>query len=334
MAVAVKTDWISTLFASGTTPKATKKDAASGVALEMLDAGSPGNDGAYDSYLLLKNGSENHTLTLVLKIYLNKILPEILPKSLRMPMFDADTPPKMFLIRPWQLAEWSAFTKNFNRECLKWNDRFWLIPPTSFSALDVKLGGRTVRPNFYCHLYVALVGSVAGAHRSIDVVNLDLKDAKTRMGLKDSELDSGAFRSDSGKYDDLDVKTRKQWSEDYSGTWHQVKNYSTVVHEVGHALGLPHVGVSHNDPLCQLAIFLDQHVPDRNSLPALYKGGSNSQVCYGNFAAPSRGANVMGGGSSFDEANAAPWASRLALHTGTKPEDWSVSQAKVAPRIN
>src|SRR5690348_1913334 len=93
MAVQVKTDWINSLFASGTTPKATKKDATSGVATEMLDTASA--DGAYDSYLLLKNGSENHTLTLVLKIYLNKILPEFLPKALRLPMLDADSPPKM-----------------------------------------------------------------------------------------------------------------------------------------------------------------------------------------------------------------------------------------------
>src|SRR4051794_38282417 len=123
MAVAVKTDWINSLFTSSATPKATKKDSTSSVALEMLDAGS--GDGACDSYLLLKNGLENHTLTLVLKVYLNKILPEILPKTLRLPMFDADTPPRMFLIRPWQLAEWTAFQKNFKSQCARWNDRFW-----------------------------------------------------------------------------------------------------------------------------------------------------------------------------------------------------------------
>ena len=333
MAVRVKTDWINTLFANGTTPKATKTDPVTGVALEMLGAPSTGADFtvAYDSYLLLKDGTQNHTLTLVLKINLNPMLPQFLPQSLRVPILDSDSPPKLFMIRPWQAAEWATFAKNFKHECAKWNDQFWLIPPASFTKLEVKRGGRTVRPNIYCHLYVTIVGSVAGSHRSINVVNLDLKDAKRRYGLKDSDLDSGAFRSDADRYDDLDVRTRKQWSQDDRGQWHQAKNYSTVAHEIGHALGLPHIGVSHNDPLCQMAIVLDQYVPNPNSLPALFNGGSNSSACYGNLGVPSRGANIMGGGSSFDEANAAPWVSRLVLHTGTKAEDWTVSRDKVQP---
>src|SRR3954469_2202866 len=134
MAVLVKTDWINTLFANGSAPKATKKDAASGVALEMLGVASTGGgfSVAYDSYLLLHDGTQNHTLTLVLKINLNPMLPQFLPRSLRLPIFDADAPPKLFLIRPWQMAEWATFSKNFVRECAKWNDRFWLVPPASF----------------------------------------------------------------------------------------------------------------------------------------------------------------------------------------------------------
>jgi len=335
MAVPVKTDWINTLFANGSTPKATKKDPASGVALEMVGApsASGGFSVAYDSYLLLHDGCQNHTLTLVLKIYLNPMLPQFLPKWLRLPILDSDSPPKVFLIRPWQTAEWTTFSKNFVRECAKWNDRFWLIPAASFTALNVKRGGRTIRPNIYCHLFVTIVGSVAGSHRSINVVNLDLQDAKSRYGLNNSDLDSGVFRSDADRYDSLDVKARKQWTQDNLGNWNQAKKYSTIAHEIGHALGLPHIGVSHNDPLCQMAIIFDQYASNPSSLPALFNGGSNSQACYGNLGAPKRGANVMGGGSSFDEANAAPWASRLALHTGTKPEDWSVSRNIVAPQF-
>ena len=335
MAVPVKNNWIDTLFANGSTPKATKTDPKFGAITEMTCTASTGAGYtvAYDSNLILHDGTQNHTLTLVLKVNLNPILPAILPKWLRMPYFDADSPPNMFLIRPWQKPEWTNFTNGFKRECAKWNDRFWLIPPAGFSALDVKVGSRTVRPNIYCHLYVTFVGSAGGSHRSINVVNLDLQDAKTRIGLKDEDLNSGAYRSDADNYDSLDVKTRKQWSEDNTGTWHEAKNYSTVVHEIGHALGLPHIGVTQQDHLCQMAIILDQYLPNPSSLPALFNGGSNASACYGKLGAPDRGANVMGGGTSFDEANAAPWASRIALHTGTKAVDWSVSRTKVPPKL-
>ncbi|WP_157605407.1 hypothetical protein [Schlesneria paludicola] len=335
MAVPVSSTWVSALFANGSVPRTTKTDPKTGLATEMICTASSGGGFtvAYDSSLILHDGCQNHTLTLVLKINLNPILPDILPTWLRLPFFDADTPPKMFLIRPWGKPEWTNFTTGFKRECAKWNDRFWLIPPASFSALDVKQGSRSVRPNIYCHLYVSIVGSAAGAHRSINVVNLDLQDAKTRLGVTDANMNSGAFRSDADQYDALDVKTRSQWSQDNTGAWHEAKKYSTVVHEVGHALGLPHIGVSHNDNLCQIAVFLDEHVPNPSALPGLFNGGSNGQACYGTFGVPDRGANVMGGGTNFDETNAAPWASRLALHTGTKPEDWAVSRTKVQPKL-
>lgn len=250
-----------------------------------------------------------------------------------MPIVDADTPPKVFMIRPWQAAELALFKKKFKRECAKWNDHFWLVPPVGFSTLDVKLGTKTVRPNIYCHLYVDMAASPAGAHRSINVVNLDLADAKTRHGLKPRDLDSGAFRSDADQYDSLDVNTREQWSQDNTGKWHKARRYSTIVHEIGHALGLPHIGVTHKDPHCQVALVLDKLFPNATSLPGLYNGASNSSACYGDMAVRARGANVMGGGTSFDEANAAPWASRLALHTGTKATDWSVSLKKVPPKF-
>lgn len=333
MTVKVKTDWITSLFPNGNTPSAVKTDAKSGAVTEMSCAASAsgGFSVAYDSSLILKDGTQNHTLTLVLKINLNQMLPQILPASLRLPIFDADTPPRMFLIRPWQIAEWNQFIIRFKREAAKWNDNFWLIPPAGFSKLDVKVGHRTVRPNIYCHLYISVVNSSSAAHRSINVVNLDIRDAKTRYSLKDSDLDSGAFRSDADNYDVLDVKTRQQWSQDNTGTWHVADKYSTVAHEIGHALGLPHIGVTQQNHLCQLAIFFDANVPNPSALPALFNGGSNAQACYGQLGAPSLGANVMGSGSSFDESNAAPWASRIALHTGTKPEDWTVSRRKVTP---
>lgn len=81
MAVPVKADWIDTLFANGTTPRATRKDAKSGAALEMVGAAGSGGGFTvgYDSSLILHDGNQNHTLTLVLKIHLNPMLPGCCP---------------------------------------------------------------------------------------------------------------------------------------------------------------------------------------------------------------------------------------------------------------
>jgi hypothetical protein len=289
------------------------------------------SDATFDSYLLLKkNGVDNHTLTLVLKIFLNPMTTFGLP---RFPFADADG--KWFWIIPWRAPEWSTFQRTFKQQCLRWNDRFWLTPPAGFSKLDVKLGSRTVRPNIYCHLYIDLIGTMAGAHRAINVVNLDKRRLAARLGVRPGDLDSGDFRSDWDTYDSLDVVPRTTNSTDDKGITHRHVNYLTVVHEIGHALGLDHIGVAHKDPLCRAAIFIDENLPSVPflSAPALLADGSNSRACYGDGAPPSRGANVMGGGTQFDETNASPWADRLAVHTGAKAEDWKVSLRRVPPKL-
>jgi hypothetical protein len=287
-------------------------------------------DPAFDSYLLLKkNGYDNHTLTLVLKLFLNPVSTLGLP---RFPYLDANG--QLFWIKSWDAAEWGTFQRTFKQQCLRWNDQFWLTPPAGFSKLDVKVGTRTVRPNIYCHLYIDLAGSMALAHRVIDVVNLDKRDIAARRGVRPDQLNSGTFRSDEVTYDSLDVIGRATGSTDDKGKTHKHVNYLTVVHEIGHALGLDHIGVAHKDPLCQAAIFLDEHLSSLPvTVPALYANGSSSRACYGNSAPASRAANVMGMGTEFDATNASPWADRLALHTGTKATDWKVSLGRIPPKF-
>src|SRR5689334_19430088 len=73
-AVPVNQDWIEALFPNGTTPTGTKQAPGSSINLEMLGARASSGGGftvAYDSNLILKDGNQNHTLTLVLKIHLN-----------------------------------------------------------------------------------------------------------------------------------------------------------------------------------------------------------------------------------------------------------------------
>jgi hypothetical protein len=308
-----------------------RTDPVTKVHLEMRSTGTDDSDSAYDSDLLLhKNGCDNHTLTLVLKIFLNPF------DGLRVPYLGrvwTDANGKLFQLKAWTPGEFAEFTRKFKVQAALWNNRFWLIPPKAFDKLNIKVGARTLQPNIYCHLYIDLVANRRDAHHSIDVVNLDTKAIAAQRGVREGDLTSGTFRSQDNLYDSLDVKPRDVTNmKDSTGATPPLKHY-TITHEIGHALGLPHIGVTHNDPLCKLAMFLDQLAPGSTTVPALFQNGSNARVCYGYWAPPGRAANIMGGGSKFEASNAQPWVDRIALHTATTASAWTVSvERRVAPR--
>jgi hypothetical protein len=127
-------------------PHATIVDAR-GRIIEMKDS-------SFDSFLILHdNGQDNHTLTLVLKLHLNKIAPTRFSfpflGDIQLPFPDHDK--RLFTIKPWTPTEFAAFSKDFLRQCGMWNNHFWLAPPAGFSALDVTVAGRSVRPNIWLY---------------------------------------------------------------------------------------------------------------------------------------------------------------------------------------
>jgi hypothetical protein len=303
-----------------------KIDPQRGVTLEILGIPAQPFDPTFDSSLILHpNGSDNHTLTLVLKIFLNPTLPPSahVPPQFRVQQLDSDN--KVFNIKPWQQAELVKFQKTFLRECALWTNKFWLQPPAGFSLLDVQTRRGRVRPNIYCHLYIDLVGGTARSHRAVTVVNL-----AATPGLPDPST----FRSNDRLYKSSDTAGQtNHWQDDHNVA-HDT-HQSTIAHEIGHALGLPHIGQTSGDPLCQLAIIADaqSQVDPTFTVPALYLGGSNSNPCYGTLAPVSDGTNIMGFGSSFDKSNAQPWVDRIALHTGTAAAAWQVSRTRIAPKF-
>lgn len=261
--------------------------------------------------------TQNHVVRLILRIFLHPVQNQTVAY---------DTRKRDFPIKNWGGREWAEFKDKFWKQANKWNNKFWLIPPPNFNLKDVKNGSGKLRPNFKCALQVELVPSVLQAHRVINVYNLDIKGVKEEY---DEHPTSGTFRSNSTNLDSLDINPRNSTYEDADGELHRIENRYTITHEVGHAIGLPHVGVLKSLPDCKLAIKKFK-AGDKNVATHLSRG-ANSEVCYGEHSNLGFAENIMGLGMRFDDFNAKPWIKRAAMHTNTHKKDWSVRLSHIMP---
>ncbi len=319
--------------------KLTKTGAVAGSPIiERITAAPEGKyDSAFDSSIkLTTHAGINHRIRIALRLFLNPITPnqlnaaiaEGIAKLLGVKLNnkgnvgfypDADSNPQ--LIADWRGTDWQNFVNKFKSQAMSWNRKFWLIPPADFTLFDTKFAGLTYRANICCEFWVEVVASIGTSHRTIDVVNLFSPNAT-----------SSTFRSHEGLYDSKDVGSTQAWSQDMNMQWQSHEHY-TVIHEVGHAIGLPHIGVIRGLPNCSLAIVADKWLP-ADYVPALLKGGSNGATCYGYYGSGGDAENVMGYGVKFAPENAQPWLDRLQLHANG-PIDitkWKVSMSKIPPK--
>jgi hypothetical protein len=233
----------------------------------------------------------NAELTLTLRLHIEKVDPSGFTGTYP----DHNGTPRR--IARWG-ALWTSWTQTFKRDCETfWGGRLWLKSPLLCHKYDFSDKGVIYQPNVWCRFKVALVSTAAAAHKSIKAVRL----APTES----------FFRSNDSLYDHRDIQPVAKA--------HGGKKI-THVHEVGHAIGLPHVGQGDRLTLGGLVCAIHQ----------LTGGSTNDKQCYGITTDEQR--DAMGSGDELREWHAKPWQEAMSQFSGFVPGAWVATKQRHYPR--
>jgi hypothetical protein len=243
------------------------------------------------------------------------------------------TPASPDLVQDWNDAEFKAFQDDVKSQADRfWDKRFCLVNVDGNNSLDVEVAGDRVRPNVDCRFEVVWANSPASAHQIINCFKL--QPGKSIISFTRGTDDGsgvGQFNNTDtqvGMYQIPEYKEpcRKPYGDPLAPGGIEWRDEECpagaiqlgAVHEVGHLLGLPHVGTARRGHQCIQAMLKDP------------KEGPNARPCY-TEPTLADAKNIMGQGSEIAPWNAMPWVTRLFQHTGIGPQAWKVMNRTVAP---
>jgi hypothetical protein len=196
------------------------------------------------------------------------------------------TNPSLKPIQKWKPGEFEGYVRNLTTSAQRfWDGQFWLKTPKTYDGLNSQ-GRPAHRCNIFCKLDLAATAQAGDAHYTIAVVRA---------------MDNVAFRSNAVLYSQNDIKSQQMIPNSTVKFW-------TQFHEVGHLIGLGHVGTGGTTNV----------------------HNNNSPTAYGVTAQEMQ--DVMGRGHARHNWHATPWQQAAEAFTGVKAADWKIFQQHIAPQ--
>lgn len=194
------------------------------------------------------------------------------------------------------------------------NTNLCLVPPKDYDGLNWPPHRPTHRLNLDCRFQIVTATSRADAH---DVVQCTRIDESSKKQFIRSWMNAGARE---GAFDSGDIPPAMLSKNSMGiGSVAYTSHRNTIPHEIGHALGLPHVGVLTNFSGCL------------EGAKASPTEGTNVSMCY-KGPAPDDANNIMGSGWKISVHNSLPWFWRAVAHCpGTDFRDWRIHLGKLPP---
>jgi hypothetical protein len=222
-------------------------------------------------YAAERSAHRNADLNFILSVYLNRVEPDSTGLY-------ADDGGGITRILFWPDNEWTHFRREFYNQVRGFfRERFWLVPPRGYTGLDWPDVRPTHRPNVKCGLTLWVHDRPEHARIGVNCIYPVPRQA-LRSGVT-RESHSGELDADDATFQEASPVPR------------EVQTQATVLHEVGHLLGLSHV--NRNPATCPV---------------------DNAVECYGTTEWQ-RG-DLMGWGSRVEHWHSWPWRNRIRYHTG------------------